>query len=141
LEVNVPIGRHTVDQVADMLVEVAQVLILRANELLAEQFPRAPPCGTLLGENSIAQQRRKDARTTAEPVVLETGREERLYVGWVQDVVCTRSDEQILTQVVPRLVVLGDGAEEGEETAVRVGLPELFDAVNPQRPSLGQFRR
>jgi hypothetical protein len=93
-----------------VLVEVAQVLILGADELLPEQFPRALPCGTLLGENAISQQRRKDARTATESVVLEVGRKERLDVGWVQDVVGTRSDEQILAQVVPRLVVLGDGA-------------------------------
>lgn len=36
LEVDVAVGRYAVDQVADVFVEVAKVLILRADELLSE---------------------------------------------------------------------------------------------------------
>jgi len=136
LEVDDAVGRHAVGQVGDMLVEVAQVLVLGADELLAEQLARVLPGGALLGEDAVSEEGRKDGRAAAEAIVLEVGREEGLHVPGVQDVVGAGPDEQELAQVVARLVVLGDGAEEGEEAAVGVGLPQLLDAVDAERPAL-----
>lgn len=96
-----------------MLVEIAEILILRADELLSKQLPRMLPGSAFLGEDAISQQRCKDGRTTAKTIVLEVGRKERFDVCRVQDVVCPRPDEQILAQVVTWFVVLGYGAQEG----------------------------
>jgi hypothetical protein len=59
----------------------------------------------------------------------------------VQDVKGPWSNKKVLAEVVPRLVVLGDGAEKGKQTAVGIGVPELLDAIDAERPSCWQSRR
>jgi len=59
----------------------------------------------------------------------------------VQDVKGPWSNKEVLAEVVPGLVVLGDGAEKGKQTAVGVGVPELLDAIDAERPSCWQSGR
>jgi hypothetical protein len=53
----------------------------------------------------------------------------------------TWPDEEKLIQIIARLVVLCDGAKKCKETTVGVGVPELLDPINTQRPAFGQLRR
>jgi hypothetical protein len=59
----------------------------------------------------------------------------------VQDVKGPWSNKKVLAEVVPGLVVLGDGAEKGKQTAVGVGVPELLDTIDTERPSRWQSGR
>lgn len=88
------------------------------------------PSRPFLGKDAIAQKRGKNCWTAAESVVVEVCREHGLHVLRVQDMVCAGSNEQILTQIVSRFVVSGDGTQKGKQPTVCIGLPELFDAIN-----------
>jgi hypothetical protein len=43
---------------------------------------------------------------------------------------CAGPDEKVLTKVIPRFVIFGDGAEKSEQAPFGIGLPEFFDAID-----------
>ncbi len=94
------------------------------------------PGGALLGEDAVSEEGGKDGWAAAKAIVLKVGGEKGLHVPRVQDMVGAGANKQVLAQVVARLVVLRDGAQEGQETALGVGLPEFLDAVDAERPAL-----
>jgi hypothetical protein len=57
----------------------------------------------------------------------------------MQDMKSSGTKEQILGEIVSRLVVTCYRAQEFKKMALGVGIPQLFDSINSQRPSLWQL--
>lgn len=122
-----------------MFMEVTKVLILGANELFPEQLPRVLPFTSFLCENAIAEERSKDRSASPKSVVCEVRRQDHLDIAGVQYMICSWAEQEVLTPVVPWLIVLCDGSKEGKKPAICIGLPKFLNAVDAEGPSLWQF--
>jgi hypothetical protein len=148
-----------------MFFKLVTVLILGSNKLLPEKFPGVLPRLAFLCEDAIAKEGSKYSSPTSKAVIwawlhqydspailhrvrafsraqdltFEISRQQSLDILRMQNMESTRSYKKILVKVVPWFIVLCNRAEEGQEAAISIGIPELLDSVYSQGPSLWQL--
>lgn len=72
-------------------------------------------------------------------ITCKTGGQNSRHVPGIQDVESPWSDKKELIAIIQRIKILCDIAKELEKAALAVGLPDLPQTINAQRPSFFQF--